>query len=214
MSKAEVTDLPAIPEGQVGYDDNTSIYLGDFSEVLSLTDGKMATFEFKNYSDEENPWFNWVTCIGGETFDAANLQVALRTDPYEVIQGSNSGITTDFNWDNVRTVLNGASVTVTVKYQDGKVVINVEATTNDNNTFSQTFTKESVTGTISAAMSVDHAHLIVSKAEVKDIITDGISAATIAKDDVNAPMFDLAGRRVDAGFKGIVIKNGKKMVVK
>ena len=55
--------------------------------------------------------------------------------------------------------------------------------------------------------------------EIKAIVdakpaTDGISAATIAKDDVNAPMFDLAGRRVDAGFKGIVIKNGKKMVVK
>ncbi|MBP3768280.1 MAG: hypothetical protein J6I31_08395 [Prevotella sp.] len=45
-------------------------------------------------------------------------------------------------------------------------------------------------------------------------VTDGISAAIIAKDDVNAPMFDLAGRRVVAGFKGIVIKNGKKMVVR
>lgn len=45
------------------------------------------------------------------------------------------------------------------------------------------------------------------------VIPDGIRAIT-TNEDVNAPMYNLAGQRVDASFKGVVIKNGKKVVIK
>ena len=41
----------------------------------------------------------------------------------------------------------------------------------------------------------------------------GISEIT-AEDDVNAPVYNLAGQRVAKGTKGIVIKNGKKYMIK
>ena len=41
----------------------------------------------------------------------------------------------------------------------------------------------------------------------------GIEALTIDT-DANAPMYNLAGQRVDKDYKGVVIKNGKKVVVK
>jgi len=41
----------------------------------------------------------------------------------------------------------------------------------------------------------------------------GIDAITVIN-DVNAPMYNLSGQRVGKNFKGLVIKNGKKMVVK
>jgi hypothetical protein len=34
------------------------------------------------------------------------------------------------------------------------------------------------------------------------------------QDNQNTPMFDLQGRRVNAQYKGIVIQNGKKIIVK
>lgn len=41
----------------------------------------------------------------------------------------------------------------------------------------------------------------------------GISSAVV-ENDVNAPAYNLAGQKVDASYKGIVIKNGKKFVNK
>lgn len=45
--------------------------------------------------------------------------------------------------------------------------------------------------------------------------TTGITAITPDKAaDENAPMYNLAGQRVGKGYKGVVIKNGKKYIVK
>ena len=212
MSKAKVTDLPEIPEKYVGYEDNTSLYLEDFSDVLTLTEGKIATFEFTNYSDKFANWHNWVVCVGGETFSAADLKVALRADKWENVQGSNSGITSDFNFDT--DDMDGAKVVVTVTYKEGKAVIHADITTADNTERSIEFTKEGLEGTITAAMSIDHAHLVMTKAEVTDDPASSISTIDAQNATQDAPMFDLSGRRVDANYKGIVIQNGKKMIVK
>lgn len=44
-------------------------------------------------------------------------------------------------------------------------------------------------------------------------VATGINALTI-EDDQNAPIFNLAGQRVDKEYKGVVIQNGKKLLVK
>jgi hypothetical protein len=35
-----------------------------------------------------------------------------------------------------------------------------------------------------------------------------------AEDDPNAPIYNLAGQQVDASYKGVAIKNGKKFIIK
>ncbi len=42
----------------------------------------------------------------------------------------------------------------------------------------------------------------------------GINAINAATIDANAPAYNLAGQKVDKSFKGIIIKNGKKMIQK
>lgn len=46
------------------------------------------------------------------------------------------------------------------------------------------------------------------------MVTDGINATTVATSNADAPLYNLAGQRVGKGFKGIVLKNGKKIVIK
>ena len=53
--------------------------------------------------------------------------------------------------------------------------------------------------------------------EIYPITVDGIVTTAIADlkaeaDDVNAPTFNLAGQRVGADYKGVVIRNGKKFI--
>jgi hypothetical protein len=37
---------------------------------------------------------------------------------------------------------------------------------------------------------------------------------TVAEQNADAPIYNLAGQKVDKGFKGVVIQNGKKMIQK
>ena len=46
------------------------------------------------------------------------------------------------------------------------------------------------------------------------MVTDGINTVATKTATNNAPAYNMAGQRVAAGYKGIVIKNGKKVVVK
>ena len=44
--------------------------------------------------------------------------------------------------------------------------------------------------------------------------TTGISEVSMSRIDVNAPMYNLSGQQVSASFKGVVIQNGKKFILK
>lgn len=44
--------------------------------------------------------------------------------------------------------------------------------------------------------------------------TAGVQNITVEQNNVNAPAFNLAGQRVNAAYKGIVVKNGKKFLNK
>ena len=51
------------------------------------------------------------------------------------------------------------------------------------------------------------------KVEAFDVVT-GINAVRTMVENENAPIYNLAGQRVDKSFKGVVIKNGKKFIQK
>ena len=53
--------------------------------------------------------------------------------------------------------------------------------------------------------------------DLEEAVIDGQTITgiqNITVDDVNAPAYSLDGRRVDANFRGVVIKNGKKLIQK
>ena len=56
-------------------------------------------------------------------------------------------------------------------------------------------------------------NIMVASIEITPVGTDGISSA-VAEKNVNAPVYNLAGQKVDENYKGVVIKNGKKMLQK
>ena len=49
------------------------------------------------------------------------------------------------------------------------------------------------------------------------IVTDGTSVEDIKNNtglDLNAPMYDVVGRQVDATYRGVIIQNGNKYLLK
>jgi hypothetical protein len=52
------------------------------------------------------------------------------------------------------------------------------------------------------------------KVEVFDVVSTGINSVRTEVENENAPIYNLAGQRVDKTFKGVVIQNGKKFIQK
>jgi hypothetical protein len=50
--------------------------------------------------------------------------------------------------------------------------------------------------------------------KVELVVPEGTDIKAIENESVKAPMYNLAGQRVDANYKGVVIKNGRKFVNK
>jgi hypothetical protein len=61
-------------------------------------------------------------------------------------------------------------------------------------------------------MSVDKAHLVITRAEVLD--ATAISTPRTTVDSQSNIRYNLAGQRVGDDYKGLVIVNGKKMIVR
>ena len=56
-------------------------------------------------------------------------------------------------------------------------------------------------------------NIMIYSIEITPVGTDGISAVATEK-NANAPVYNLAGQKVDAAYKGIIIKNGQKQIQK
>ena len=54
-------------------------------------------------------------------------------------------------------------------------------------------------------------NILISSIEITPVATDGIKSVNAAEKS-NGASFNLAGQKVTDNFKGIVIKNGKKMM--
>lgn len=112
-----------------------------------------------------------------------------------------------FNPKNGNTLIATMSGTATVP--DGEFIKYV-------GTADQNFTGGTIT--ISKICIVNKAAVQINTEETLTVdvtaVTTGINGVKNVEEKVNAPMYNLAGQRVNANAKGIVIQNGKKRIVK
>ena len=196
----------------VGSTSNTANYLESVSNPLVLNDGETAVFEFINHTSKAELYHNWTACLSpGNAIDKNNILVALRADNWENIQWSDAGITNNYNWFSFKDDMDGSYVVLTMNYQGDKITIYADITTAGGVKYYEEFTKTGVSGTVTAFLTVEKGHLLVSKSYVA--IPTGISATKA--NDRRAPIrYNLSGQQVIAGYKGIIIENGRKRIVK
>lgn len=84
----------------------------------------------------------------------------------------------------------------------------VQAAGSKISTCGAVFTTEPVTSVVLKSSTGESADVTLIGGET------GINSAVAAKANVNAPMYNLAGQRVNNSFKGIAIQNGKKFINK
>ena len=130
------------------------------------------------------------TYVFKETYTAASIE-----------SNSLKGVTAD---TDIATLVTAGKTLLTLGTKDGKVAF-----------------RKPATGT--TQVKANKAYLLVNTPSsegaktVKMIFdgeTTGISEFTANEDVTNAPLFNLNGQRVNANAKGLLIKNGKKIIIK
>ena len=210
----ETKEVKAIVQSAViGAEDNSTPYLGDRTILLPLSNvGGGCSFKFNNYSSKANNWNNWVAVITNnydEPFAEGAVKIALRADNWENIQFSNEGISSNFNWDTFKDDMDGSTVDIKINRDaNGDVTIHADITTAAGTKYFEEFTKNLGTeGVLYACLSVDGSHLV--------LLPQDETAIQSTKAQAKAGIrYNLAGQKVDANYKGIVIENGKKFMVK
>lgn len=174
---------------------------------LELT-GKNAKFNYKAGSEKSNFYIlcnNFMT-IGGKgvklVLSGAQagqyiaLDVAAKANISESDQ--NSGKVPTFSPTNA--ALSGEAPTLTVKDEFKRIIFTV--TTTDDVTIEET----------QKGYNIKNAYIVNNVDDLPEIVTAIQTVKAAAAQD--GAIYNLAGQKVSENYKGVVIKNGKKMVTK
>ena len=189
----------------------------------------MLTLEFINYTCKIANWNNWLlaaTTDANRGDDAAGYKeyFILRADNYcwGVYGNSNDNadiyqLSSNYNWDTFKDDMYGAKVKLTLIRDGAKLTTHADITTAGGTEYFENLEGVNCDDgeqTIRAFLTVEGGCLDLLNAE----ITDNSSATDIQNIETiqqqSALHYNLAGQQVTAGFKGIVIMNGRKGMMK
>ena len=185
----------------------------NFSEqTYTVAMGSEVAFSFYNYSNEAENWKNWVLygCDSLNGTIISNEYFGLRCDNWDNTTNSNSGITSNFNWDTFKAEMNGSKVDITVTYQTSGVVnIAVKIAAASGTNYTMSYSKQI------ASRPAQLTLFFVSEGSYIDgSVLDNITSINMTPSATEGSAYDISGKMVDPAHKGVIIRNGRKYVVK
>ena len=215
----------------VGAEDNTAGWWSAFSSYQTIPADKTLHIEFTNYSSKANNWNNWLCVVTNNIergVEGYNEYCVLRADNYAWQYGLNTGpdsdhswftsLTSNYNWDTFKDDMDGSKVVLEVIRVGAAVTIHADITATSGNTYFEEFVINCGDGTqdVGVFLTTEQGHLDIYKPSISifDSVTTGVENLTIAQPAKTAAIYNMAGQRVDSNYKGLVIKNGKKYIVK
>lgn len=179
-----------------------------------LEAGKQIQFKFYNYSNKEANYKNWCLCGANAAHGATGYveYFDVRCDNWDNTSQSNTGCTSNYNWNTFTADMDGSLVDMTVELTtDGVFKMTSTITTTASKVYTYSFTT-----TISDKPSKITLFFVNEGSYIDgSSLATGIAPVTVNKANrILGKMYNLAGQHVDESYKGIVIMNGKKFVNK
>ena len=217
----------------VGAEDNTTGWWSAFSDYYTIEPNKTLTLKFQNFSSKANNWSNWLAVVTNDAdrgADGYSEYVVLRADNYAWQYGLNTGpdsthdwytsLTSNFNWDIFADDMDGSTVEMTIMRSNAVVTIHADITAASGNQYFEEFVINCGDGTqnVRAFLTTENGHLMIDNdataiTDTPDPTTTGINAANAVVNS-RTVRYNLAGQQVADGYKGVVIENGRKVVIK
>ncbi len=187
-----------------------------FSSTYTLKAGASCNFKFYNYTKGAEKWQNW-TLYGCQTFNNGTITgeyFGVRADNWDNTTGSNTGCTSNYNWDTFKADMNGSLVDMSCSLTSvGVFTMKATITTTTGKVYNYTYTK-----TISARPSQIVLFFVTEAAYIGP---DGPNGESLGIEDVrmdcktaNDGIYDMYGRKLNGMQKGFNIVNGKKVIIR
>ena len=227
----------------IGATDCSTGFWGAHSPLNTIEANKTLHMEFANYTSGVENCHNWVLVVSdGQYLAGGDTEyLVLRADNYGWASKYDTGDRLLYRvnpipgfdeltdqtekdnlfWSTFRSEMQGAKVVLDLARWGNSLTITATATATNGEQWVETFTAENFvesTQNLGAWLTVDHSCLVIDF--TKTTITNtpeptAISAVKTANNaNAKAVRYNMAGQQVGADFKGLVIENGKKFVVK
>ena len=202
-----IEDTETVTGTLAGVENNTGDFGTGARTDYPIKPNETLTLQFVNYSNRIANWNNWVL----EMQQGTNY-LDLRADKagWGTFWNEAYCQTTGYaDWDVFREEMDGANVVMTIARSGADINIEARMTSVAGREFKETYTFSDAVAIddITARLLTEGAHLDILQTGT----ATGIKAVTTTGTET---MYDLSGRRVDAQYKGIVIKDGKMMIKK
>lgn len=204
----------------IGNEDNSSTWWTAFSDYYTISEDGTYTLKFTNYSSKTKNYYNWLVVLTTDADRGAtdySEYFVLRCDNYGWGNNYADGtLSSYYVWDSFLSDMDGSSVVMTITRADNKITIHADITTAAGVTDyweNYEVTIADLPETIRFFLTTELGHIDLESAEWTSAAT-AISSVKAADEEADGAIYNIAGQRVSKDAKGLLIKNGKKILVK
>lgn len=209
----------------LGATDNSSAFFTVFSDYYTMEGDGTLEAKFVNYTSGGNNWDNWLlVCTNDKDRGASGYKenFVLRADYWwwaTGVDGNNVGCEANYNWDTFKQDMNGATILLTATRTGNTIIVNHDITTANGAKQFFRFTRGmTYDNKIRFFFTNEKSHQDFEYIRITDSTT-GISQGDLQSTDLQFTdfrqgLYNLQGQKVGADYRGIVIKNGKKVIIK
>ncbi len=189
-----------------------------FSPTYTLKAGTQCQFKFYNYTKGEQNWQNWAL-YGCRSFSSGTITseyFGVRADNWDNTTGSNTGCSSNYNWDTFKTDMDGSLVDMTCSLaSNGVFDMKSTITTKTGTVYTYTYRK-----TISARPAEITLFFVTEAAWIGPEGPNGESLGIedvridTSRDAASDGIYDLYGRRLNGYQRGLNIVGGRKVIIR
>lgn len=212
------------PQDIVGLETNTTPWWTQFSDYYKVEPGKTMTIEFDHYTGGKELYHTFAAVLASAERGAAGYEeyVVMRADGYawqgELNSNDNQTWFTSFenNYPSEYSIdlFDGKHVVLKIiRDADEASKVTLRAEIGDDYYEEMVLTCGDGTQDIYAFLTVEKAYL-KNFTSITDETPTAINATRTTTDVQTAVRYNLAGQRVSSDYKGVVIENGRKVIVK
>ena len=199
---------PAVQGNLVGDIDNSTLFAGR-SQDFTLAPESSKTISFYNYSNKAANWYNWIF-----EMQKGDKYLDLRCDNFGwgAYWDATKCTVDGYDWSTFKYDMDGAAVELTATRSGNKLTVVAKQTSKTGKVMTETTETTSddfATGDMTIRMLAEGCHL-----DIVEKLPTAIQTVKAANSAAAGARYNLAGQQVDAAYKGVVIENGKKMLVK
>ena len=181
------------------------------TESYELQQGDAADFHFRNYSAMGENWHNWALYGASVPHGASgyNEYFGIRCDNWDNTTSSNNGCFGNFNWDTFKSDMNGSLVDMHTEYSDNGVFsMNSVITTAYGVSYNYSYEK-----TLGSKPEKIILFFVSEKSYIDGSgLPDSVTGIFEECNPYDGRTYNVWGQEVGSDYKGIVIRNGRKLI--